>query len=393
MYGHSVCRRLRQAQSRAVWFNADRLATAALGIRGSAMSENFFYTLSGPLDVIPTDRQTRASNFSGFQHLVRRMGGDPRRILERHGMQPQLIRDPDSYIDCQYLVDVLQYCSTLFNDNLFGLRLAQQQSADVFGCVTALCRAASTFREAIVSFIDYIPVSHSPVPVMELIEGKETTELRWTVSADLGSNDQANLQAVLLDMNVLRMAGGNGFRPSYVNLAVDARPRDIEEIERILGCRFHNRSTMNAIAFPTVMLDQPVSSANRLLFTLLGGYLDRVKHASRTTLVERVQDYVRGSLSSGACSIEQCAQKLGTSVRTLQAHLSDYGLKFSDILENQRIELAQRYLERDELSLDDVAAMLGYSEQSSFGRAFKRWTGSTPQRFRAIKAAATDSVH
>jgi AraC-like DNA-binding protein len=357
------------------------------------MNENFFYTVKSPLDAIPTEKQMRTANFVGLPALVRKLGGDPRRILEHHGVSPQSIRDPDSYIDCQYLVDVLQYCSTQFNDPLFGLRLAQVQNPDVFGCVTALCRAAPNFRDAIKSFIEYIPVIHSPVPVLELVEGQETAELRWSVCADLGSNDQANFQAALLDTNVLRLLGGQAFRPSYVNLAVDARPKDIAEIERILGCRFHNRATTNAIAFPTSMLDQPVSSANRLLFTLLGGYLDRVKDASRTTIVERVQDYVRGSLSSGTCSIEHCAKKLGTSVRTLQSQLGDHNLKFSDILESRRIELARSYLEQQHLSLDDVAALLGYSEQSSFGRAFKRWTGSTPQRYRSLRGLSNDPIH
>ena len=68
-------------------------------------------------------------------------------------------------------------------------------------------------------------------------------------------------------------------------------------------------------------------------------------------------------------------------------------MKFSDILEDQRVELARSYLERQELSLDDVAALLGYSEQSSFGRAFKRWTGSTPQRYRALRGLSADAVH
>ena len=199
------------------------------------MSENFFYTVESPLDAIPTEKQMRTANFVGFPALVRKLGGDPRRILEHHGVDPQSIRDPDSYIDCQSLVDVLQYCSTMFNDPLFGLRLAQLQNPDVFGCVTALCRAASNFREAIKSFIEYIPVIHSPVPVLELVEGQETAELRWTVCADLGSNDQANFQAALLDLNVLRLVGGQAFRASYINLAVDARAKDIAEIEQHAG--------------------------------------------------------------------------------------------------------------------------------------------------------------
>jgi AraC-like DNA-binding protein len=357
------------------------------------MSESFFYTLDGPLDALPAERQMRTANFAGFHTLVRNLGGDPRKILDHHGLDPQAIRDPDAYMNCQSLVDVLEYCSNIFNDSLFGLRLAQQQDADVFGCVTALCRAAPTFRDSIGCFIEYIPVVHSPVTQLELVEGQETAELRWSVRADLGTNNQANFQAVLLDMSLLRTIGGRNFRPSYVNLAVDARLKDIAELESKLGCRFNNRASTNAIAFPVTLLDQPVPSANRLLYRLLGGYLARVKAASRKSIVERVQDYVRGSLPSGTCSIEHCAKKLGTSVRTLQSHLSEANLRFSDILEDQRITLAKTYLEQNQLSLDEVAALLGYSEQSSFGRAFKRWTGCTPQRYRALRGIASDPVH
>ena len=70
------------------------------------------------------------------------------------------------------------------------------------------------------------------------------------------------------------------------------------------------------------------------------------------------------------------------SVRTLQAQLSDAGIHFSDILEKQRIDAAKACLEQGQIPLDDVAAMLGYAEQSSFGRAFKRWTGLTPKNYR-----------
>jgi AraC-like DNA-binding protein len=345
------------------------------------MNADYFYSLEGPLDAMPTGRQMRIANLYGFPSLARSRGADPCSLLERHEIDPRIIRDPDHYIDSKSVVDLFEYCSTAFNDSLFGLQLAQLQEPDVFGCVTALCRAASSFRESIASFIDYIPITHSPVTTLELVEGQKTAELRWYVPTELGLNNQANYQAALLALKLLRQVGGAGFCPSYVNLAVDARPKDISELERRLGCRFHV-ATDNAIAFPIELLDQPVASANRLLFKLLGGYLDRVKATTRTTLVERVHDYVRGSLPSGSSSIERCAQKLGISVRTLQAKLSDSDVKFSDILEQQRINLAKTYLEYEQLSLDDIAANLGYSEQSSFGRAFKRWTGTSPKLYR-----------
>lgn len=331
---------------------------------------------------MPTERQLRAANLSGLPSLIRSLGADPRSIMERHGIDPKVITDPDHYIDCKAVVDLLEYCSLEFNDPIFGLRLAQLQEPDVFGCVTALCRAAPTMREAINCFINYIPVSHSPMPVLELNEGTEVAELRWWLRAELGVNTQANYHGALLDLKLLQQLGGRNFRASYVKLAVEMRGADTSEIENKLGCRFFCTVDENAIAFPVGLLDQPVASANRLLYRLLGSYLERVKASSRVTIVERVQDYVRGALSSGNCSIERCAHKLGISVRTLQTHLNESGLKFSDILEKHRIELAKVYLEQEQLTLDEVALNLGYSEQSSFGRAFKRWTGTTPKLYR-----------
>ncbi len=85
---------------------------------------------------------------------------------------------------------------------------------------------------------------------------------------------------------------------------------------------------------------------------------------------------------SSTCAIERCADKPGVSVRTVQTRLDQAGSTFSDLLESQRLELAKTYLQQRELSLDEVAIRLGYTEQSSFGRAFKRWTGLSPSAWR-----------
>ncbi len=346
------------------------------------MNDGHFFSLEGPLDSMPVDRQIRAGNLTGFGELVRSLGGDPRSMLERHAIDPRAMRDPDAYVDSKAVVELLEDCSQSFNDSLFGLRLAQAQDPDSFGSVSTLCRSASSLREALQCFADFIPVVHCPLVTLDIVEGPETAELRWVIQTDLGQTEQAQFKGALMNLKLLQQLGGRYFRPSYVHLMLDARQKDLAEIETRFGCRFRGRATSNVIAFPVALMDHPVASANRLLFKLLGGYLERVRAASRRSIVERVEDYVRGALSTGNCSIEHCAKKLGNSVRTLQTTLSDKGLRFSDILERQRVELAKNYLEKGEMTLDDVAAMLGYSEQSSFGRAFKRWTGSTPQRYR-----------
>ena len=187
----------------------------------------------------------------------------------------------------------------------------------------------------------------------------------------------------MLNVKLLQAMGGPGFKPSWVSLSAETRASDMPELERVLGCKVTPQSRHNAIAFPVHTLDQPVPSANRLLFRLLGSYLQTVKATHSQSIIDRVESYVRGSLASGNCTIERCADKIGTSVRTLQAKLAAEGARFSELVEGQRAKLAKSHLAQRQLTLDEIADRLGYGEQTSFGRAFKRWTGLTPQQYRA----------
>lgn len=349
-----------------------------------AMGENSsFFSLDGPLDVAPGGGQVRAANFSGLAHLARNQGRDARGIVERHGMEARVLTDPESLIAPQQLVDTLEYCSTLFDDSLFGLHIATAQDPEVFGCVTALCRSAPTIRAGIRCLIDFLPVVHAPDCEVVLIEGRETAELTWLVNADVGANDQANYQAAMLNVKLLKSIGGPSFHPSWISLSADPRSSDIPELEKTLGCRVMGRSLRNSIGFPVRMLEQPVPSANRMLFKLLGSYLQRVKSEHSESIIDKVDSFIRGSLARGACTIERCAEKTGMSVRTLQSRLAAEGARFSELVEKQREALAKAHLSDRRLPLDEIADRLGYGEQTSFGRAFKRWTGMTPQQYRS----------
>ncbi len=347
----------------------------------SQLSLKPFFSIERPLDLMPNGRQMRIANLGAFPRLAKAFGVDHRRLLERHAIDPQEIQSPDQLIDCKDFIELLEECSSSVNEPLFGLRLAQLHEPDVYGCVIALCRAAATFRQSLESFVKYLRVTHSSASVQELVEGKQTSEYRWYVRTELGCNQQANYHATLLIIKLLRQIGGPNFRPSYINLTVDARSKDIAKLEQLFGCRFHCNVSNNSIGFPTEFLDRRIPSSSRVLYTLLSGYLDKLASASEISVTSKVENYIRSSLTTEPCTIENCAQQLGMAVRTLQTKLSENGDEFSTILEQQRTLLAKSYLKK-QLSLDDVAANLGYAESSSFGRAFKRWTGLTPKQYR-----------
>jgi AraC-like DNA-binding protein len=99
--------------------------------------------------------------------------------------------------------------------------------------------------------------------------------------------------------------------------------------------------------------------------------------------LRRSERAILDKLEHGGCCLEQVAQALGVSERTLQRRLNQCGCGFADLLEAARRRYAETLLRRRELPLVEVALSLGYSEQAAFNRAFKRWTQSTPGAYRS----------
>lgn len=109
---------------------------------------------------------------------------------------------------------------------------------------------------------------------------------------------------------------------------------------------------------------------------------------SRIDLAGRVRRAVTDTLSNGVPTLSAIASEMGLGPRTLQRRLSDSGHSFQGIVDLARKELALRLLRETELCLAEIAFLTGFSEQSGFTRAFKRWAGQTPRSYRL----ATSSV-
>ena len=101
-----------------------------------------------------------------------------------------------------------------------------------------------------------------------------------------------------------------------------------------------------------------------------------------TPLSERVRTVLYESLPSGESDLSAVARRLGMSGRTLQRQLKEDGIIYRDVLDGTRRELAEHYLGHTGLSYGEIAFLVGFDETSSFFRAFRKWTGSTPESTR-----------
>jgi AraC-like DNA-binding protein len=111
-----------------------------------------------------------------------------------------------------------------------------------------------------------------------------------------------------------------------------------------------------------------------------------VRLASATFPAElsaQVRLVIKRMLPTGQCSLKKVAEELSMNPRTLQRHLQNDDLVFSDIMESVRKEKARELLENSMLPLSHIATELGYAEQAVFNRACKRWFASTPKAMRS----------
>jgi AraC-like DNA-binding protein len=114
---------------------------------------------------------------------------------------------------------------------------------------------------------------------------------------------------------------------------------------------------------------------------------------STTTIRGRVEDVLLPILHIGDASMEIVAAKLGLSRQTLFRRLKAEGVTFEKVLDELRHKLARHYLNGKNVSVNETAYLVGFSDPAAFSRAFKRWTGSSPRGMRRERArGARDDI-
>lgn len=134
----------------------------------------------------------------------------------------------------------------------------------------------------------------------------------------------------------------------------------------------------------------PLITRNDSLWeTLEPDFINRLKaQQAPESMSNRVKNVLIEVLAGGTVTSEQVANKLYTSKRSLQRRLSEEGVTFQKILSDTRLELSKHYLAQQELSLGEISYLLGFQDQTSFFRAYQKWTGETPNSTRNQFAAA-----
>lgn len=180
-----------------------------------------------------------------------------------------------------------------------------------------------------------------------------------------------------------RHALRQNFRPLEVRLSYPA-PASTAALRAFYDAPLSFGHAQDALVLPAALLRCPLPSANPSLNQLLEELAEEelARGGGTPDLLQRLREYVAGSLQPGALTLDAAASALGLGARTLRRRLDERDTSFRRVVQDVRCELARRYLDAGELDLADISFVLGFANVTAFHRAFKRSTGQTASDYR-----------
>lgn len=182
----------------------------------------------------------------------------------------------------------------------------------------------------------------------------------------------------------------NQFQPTHIEFSHE-EPENAAEVEKVFGCKVMFGQSENRLFFATKLLSLSSPHAEPELLALHEQYaIQQVAKLEKEDIVAQVGKIIAELLESGDVTLESVASKLDIKPRTLRTRLSEVETNFNQILADFRYRLARHLLAGTDESIDEIVYLTGFSEPSTFYRAFKRWSNMTPIEYRKSKQSSND---
>ncbi|BFM16734.1 AraC family transcriptional regulator [Maricurvus nonylphenolicus] len=343
--------------------------------------------------VIQSKPMMRIDALKGIDTIIHRYGGDPDALLQEFGISTRLLASEDAYFCLDELAEFSTFIEQRLGINDLGLQLAEQQSISVLGPVALLIHHQQTVREAVDMMQRYLPYHTSgATSEVRIDETTGVVEMTYELALSEGVPRRSAAEQSFLNMvKILQLL----VPPPWKGLMVDLTHQPVlpvAEYEKRFGCPVHFGQAENKMCFASELLERELQYGNSALSDLAEQHIEQLIARNPLDTARQVESLISQQLSSGHIGICQIASQLQVHERTLQRRLEKQGVYFEDIVDSVRQELARRYLSRSELSLSQIAGLLGYGDQSAFNRACKRWTKLTPKKYREALREDMQSV-
>lgn len=321
-------------------------------------------------------------------------GADRRALLERSGLSSHDLADPDARVALGRYMALFEAAIDLCADPALALHFGEAVRMQEISIVGLICEAAETTAEVGRQLNRYsrLVVDHQGGASAAMVRATPGRDGVWMeVVSDAYRNRPLMVEAELARLigNTRAMFGSvPAFQAMRFPLAAHfayPAPSYRAEYARVFRAPLVFDSDRNALLLDAAFLTLRQPPTNRYVFGVLSKRADALLkelEASKTVRA-RVESLLMPVLHTGDASMDAIAVRMGLSRRTLLRKLSAEGITFEKALDELRHKLALDYLSGRKVSVNEAAYLLGFSEPAAFSRAFKRWTGTTPRRFRA----------
>lgn len=324
-----------------------------------------------------------------FAHKVIEVAApqDAPELIESIGLDPLAPTDPKQMIEDRVYYSLLERLAETMDVTDLPLRTGASMRCDEYGAVGLAWKAAPTLLGSYTRVTRYARLWTSVVEY-ELQRTEEGTLffLHRTGTRRLGlrlSNEATLASAVAISREV----SPNGFSPKHVFLKHPA-PAETTAHTAYFNCPVEFNAEYDALLLSDDSLARPTRLGDEGITRFLLSHLDAELAALQSvedTLATRTRATIARALSEGVPKVEDVARSLGLSARSFHRRLSEEGLSYQLLIDDTRRDLAEGMLADDTHSLSEIAFLTGFSEQSAFTRAFKRWSGQTPAQYRKAR--------
>jgi AraC-like DNA-binding protein len=330
----------------------------------------------------PQMYKVRAIVLNGFEELVRRLGANPLALLHESNIDPFILENPDALIPASVFSSLLEKTAEVTGCNHFGLLLSKQRNLNAFGgVVVRLMESSSSLEIAINAWIKHLNITKQGVPWHLLKNDQVTHFTRQTDMKMKGSTVQSTQLGVATCWRILRLVSGNRWHPSMVCFAFN-KPTDTLPYRRFFDVPVTFNADFDGIVFHSNDLKLVLPTHDAKLHDMLNEYADSLDLPHDYDFRKSVKEIIEKNLNSGICNIESIVQFFPFERRTLQRKLSAKGVSYLQLLGEVRYEKATHYLQNTNITLTQLAEMLGYDDLSAFTKAFKKKTGQPPRDWR-----------
>jgi len=317
--------------------------------------------------------------------FVAARGHDPEALCRRVGLHAAALKEEGARVPYVVAEDLGELAAEVTRDPNIGLHLA----ADVrdtrnFDTGLLLLMASPTVRAALERMTRYQRYWGDGERSRLLPIGQGGLAVRFSMpSASATGRRHADECAIAEIVLGLRFLTKQDLCPRVVRFR-HASPSDRREHDELFRCPIEFGAAHTDLELDASALDLPLPEANDVYASIFQQQVELAIHRLPRghEMAAEVRALARVALAGGACTLTRTAELLGVTARTLQRRLQHEGTSFGALLDKLRSELALAYLGEGR-AVGEIAWLLGFSNATAFHHAFKRWTGTTPERHRA----------